>query len=149
MYTPSIYTKDFANDFSDLMRGFGDFFAPSRFGFDTSVKGISTDVREFDDHYQFDLELPGYKKEDIKATVKEGYLTVSAKHDEETSEKDEDGKYIRRERVYGQCQRSFYVGKEVTGDMLKASFENGVLKIDVPKVEPKKELPVEETITIE
>ena len=149
MFTPSIYTKDFANDFSDLMRGFGDFFAPSRFGFDSSIKGITTDVQEFDDHYQFDLELPGYKKEDIKATIKDGYLTVSAKHEEETEEKDNNGKYIRRERVYGQCQRSFFVGKEVKGDMLKANFENGILKIDVPKVDSKKELPVEQMITIE
>ncbi len=151
MLAPSIcnnFVSDLS-DFADFFRGFGDVFAPVRYGMDEKLRGISTDVQEFDDHYELDMELPGYKKEDIKATVKEGYLTISAEHSEEKDEKDSEGKYLRRERVSGSCARSFFVGKEVTGEMLHASFENGVLKVNVPKVESKKEIPVEQTVSIE
>ena len=148
MFTPSIYTKDFANDFTDLMRGFGDFFAPSRFGFDSSIKGITTDVQEFDDHYQFDLELPGYKKEDVQASLKDGYMTITAQHEEKKEEKDEEGKYIRRERYSGHCSRSFYVGDIVTEEDIQAKFADGILKVEIPKKEYKPEIEEKKYISI-
>lgn len=133
MLAPSIY-----NDFvSNFFNGFGDMFRmPSEFVRGVNAYGMNTDVQEFDDHYQLDMELPGYDKGDIKAELKDGYLTVQVEHNSENDEKDENGKYIRRERTYGRCSRSFYVGKEVTKDKIHASFENGVLKLDIPKEEP-------------
>ncbi len=148
MLAPSI-CNDFVQDFADFFKGVGDVFAPIRYGMDEKLRGISTDVQEFDDRYELDMELPGYRKEDIKATVKDGYLIISASHEENKEEKDSEGRYLRRERVSGSCARSFFVGKEVTGDMLHANFENGVLKVTVPKVEEKKEISQEQTVSIE
>ena len=101
------------------------------------VPGMNVDVQEFDDRYQLDVELPGYAKEDIHADLKNGYLTISAQHSENRDEKDEDGRYIRRERYQGSCQRSFYVGTEVTQEDIRASFKDGVLKMEIPKKEAK------------
>ncbi|SHK92987.1 Hsp20/alpha crystallin family protein [Hespellia stercorisuis] len=111
--------------------------------------GMSTDVQEFDDKYQLDLELPGFKKEDIQAELKDGYLTINAKHEENKDEKDEKGKFIRRERYSGQCQRSFYVGDAITQEDIKANFENGVLKVEVPKKEAKPRVEEKKLIAIE
>ena len=77
---------------------------------------MNTDVKEFDDRYELEFELPGFKKEDIQAELKDGYLIVNAKHQDNKDEKDKDGKYIRKERYYGSYQRSFYVGDGVTQD---------------------------------
>jgi HSP20 family molecular chaperone IbpA len=145
MLAPSIY-----NDFvSNFFNGFGDMFRIPSMTEEHSGYGISTDVQEFDDHYQMDMELPGYNKEDIKAELKDGYLTISAKHSEENGEQDDNGKYIRRERCYGQCTRSFYVGKEVQKDKIHASFENGILKLDIPKEEPAPKVEESDVISIE
>jgi HSP20 family molecular chaperone IbpA len=108
---------------------------------------MKTDVKEFDDRYEMGLDLPGYKKEDISAELKDGYLTVNASHEESSDEKNEDGKYIRRERYSGKCTRSFYVGEGVTEEDIKAKFEDGVLKLDIPKKEAK--LPEKKLIAIE
>lgn len=115
---------------------FDDFFnIPFSFPtIDAVSGGMSADVKEFDDKYQLDLELPGFSKEDLKAELKDGYLTIKAEHSSDKESKDEHGRYIRRERYYGTCQRSFYVGKDVTEKEIRASFENGVLKLDIPKI---------------
>ncbi|MGN0436848.1 MAG: Hsp20/alpha crystallin family protein [Wujia sp.] len=143
--TPSIYNDFFGNVFDDFGGMFKHVANPSS----TSGYGISTDVQEFDDHYLLDMELPGYNKEDIKAELKDGYLTISAKHNEEKNEKDKDGKYIRRERFYGQCSRSFFVGKNVTKEQIHASFENGVLQLNVPKVTEAPKVESDNFIAIE
>ena len=82
-----------------------------------------------------EMELPGYEKKDLKADLKDGYLTISAERNVNKEEKDEKGKFVRRERYMGSCQRSFFVGKEVRQEDIHASFENGVLKLTVPKKE--------------
>lgn len=144
MLVPSIFEDNFVDSFFD------DVF---RFPFDTmqksKVPGMNVDVQEFDDRYQMDLELPGYAKEDIQADLKNGYLTISANHTENRDEKDDGGKYIRRERYYGQCQRSFFVGKELTEEDIKASFQDGILKLTIPKKDPKPAVEEKKYITIE
>ena len=116
---------------------------------DNRAYNMSTDVKEFDDHYELDMELPGFKKEDVKAEFKNGYLNVSAKHDESNDEKNEEGTFIRRERYYGECKRSFYVGNNMTKEDIKANFENGILKLNVPKAEAKPEVEADNFISIE
>ena len=88
-----------------------------------------------------DIEMPGFKKEDIKAELKDGYLTIQAQTSSDRDEKDDKGRYIRRERYSGSCQRRFFVGKEVTQEDIKAKFDNGILRLTVPKTEalPKTE----------
>ena len=135
MLVPSIWNR---NSTTDL---FSDFFSP----FFSDMKEnkrmpaqMRADVKELDDKYQLEIDLPGCAKEDVSASLENGYITVTAKRESAKDEKDEKGKYIRRERFYGQTSRSFYVGDELTEEDIKASFENGILKIDVPKREEKK-----------
>lgn len=99
---------------------------------------MKTDIKEKEDAFELTIDLPGFKKENIQANVKEGYLTVTAETKNETEEKDEKGSFVRKERFSGKCSRSFYVGRDVEEANIKASFENGVLTVDVPK---KKEEP--------
>lgn len=110
---------------------------------------MNADVQEFDNHYQLELELPGYQKEDIQAELNDGYLTIKAEHNESKDEKDKDGKYIRRERYSGHVQRSFYVGEEVQQEDIHAGFENGILKLTIPKVESKPAVEEKKYIAIE
>ena len=109
---------------------------------------MKTDVRETEGGYELDMDLPGFKKEEVEITVENGYLTVCASKGLDKSEKDEKGQYVRRERYAGQCTRSFYVGEEVEGPDLRAKFEDGVLKISVQKKEVKK-LPEKHSVSIE
>lgn len=111
-------------------------------------KIMKTDIKEKKDKYLIDVELPGYQKEDIKMEVEDGYLTVHAEINSDNEEKEE-GKFVRRERYVGSCSRSFYVGTEVKSEEIKASFKNGMLKIEIPKKEEKKELPEKRYIQIE
>ena len=110
---------------------------------------MKTDVKESDGGYDLDIELPGYKKEDVKAELKEGYLTITASKNENNDEADKKGQYIRRERYNGSCSRSFYVGEEVTEQDIKAKFEDGILKVFVPKKEAVPEVPETKYIAIE
>ena len=102
---------------------------------------MKTDIRETDTEYELTIDLPGFKKEEVHASLENGYLTISAAKglDEEEKEK-KTGRYIRKERYAGACQRSFYVGDEISEDDIRAKFEDGILKITVPK----KELPAPE-----
>ncbi|MBQ9278516.1 MAG: Hsp20/alpha crystallin family protein [Lachnospiraceae bacterium] len=146
MLAPSIYNgfvSDFFDDFGDMFRCMPNYVKENR------AYNMSTDVKEFDDHYELDMELPGFKKEDVKAEFKNGYLTVSAKHDESKDEKNEEGKFIRKERYYGECKRSFYVGNNMSKEDIKANFENGILKLNVPKAEAKPEVEADNFISIE
>ncbi|MCR5789219.1 MAG: Hsp20/alpha crystallin family protein [Lachnospiraceae bacterium] len=110
---------------------------------------MKTDVREDEKGFELDIDLPGYDKKDVKAELKDGYLTVSAEVSRNNDEKDEGGRYIRRERYFGSCQRSFYVGEELTEEDIRAKFENGVLKIHVPKKEAKPKVEEKKIIAIE
>ena len=109
---------------------------------------MKTDVRELDDGYEVDVDLPGFKKDEVKLDLKDGYLTISASKGLDKDEKDKKGRYIRQERYTGQCSRSFYVGESVEPKDVHASFEDGILKLTLPKVTPQK-LPEHSTITIE
>lgn len=109
---------------------------------------MKTDVKELKDKFEITIDLPGYEKENLDMSIEDGYLTVHAKTSKENEEKEE-GKFVRKERFFGECSRSFYVGDDVTEEDIKASFKNGTLKIDVPKKEEKKALPEKKYITIE
>ncbi len=111
-------------------------------------KIMKTDIREKKDKYLIDIDLPGYQKENIKMEVEDGYLTIHAEINSDNEEKEE-GKFVRRERYSGSCSRSFYIGTEVKSEEIKASFKNGILKIEIPKKEEKKELPEKKYIQIE
>ena len=109
---------------------------------------MKTDIREHDDGYEVDIDLPGFKKDEISLELENGYLTVSAVKGLDKDEKDKKGKYIRRERYAGAMQRSFYVGDVLTQEDIKAKYENGILSISVPKkdakaVETKKSIAIE------
>ena len=101
---------------------------------------MKTDIRETDSSYKFSIDLPGFKKENVHAELQDGYLTVSANTETETEDKDEQGTYLRKERFTGSCSRSFYVGDDISEDDISAKFENGILKVTVPK----KQLPAPE-----
>ena len=109
---------------------------------------MTTDIRETDTDFQLDIDLPGFKKEDVSATLKDGYLTVAAKTSSETKDEAKDGTYLRKERFVGSCNRSFYVGEDVKQADINAKFEGGVLTITIPKKlpEPVNEEPFSITI---
>lgn len=119
-----------------LSKGFFDDLFDEPF-FRNSNNVMKTDVKEQDGSYIIDMELPGYNKEDIKAHLEDGYLTITASTNKNVDEKDEAGNYIRRERYTGQCSRSFYVGDGVREENIKASYKDGVLQLTVPKVDAK------------
>ena len=108
---------------------------------------MKTDIKEKGDKYLIDIDLPGYDKNDVKIEIEDGYLTVHASSTKKNEEK-EDGKFVRRERYEGSCSRSFYIGDEVKEDEIKASFKNGILKIEIPKKNEKKDLPNKKYIQI-
>ena len=121
------------NLFDDLFRD--PFF--SRPFENASSQIMKTDIHEKDGNYVIDMELPGYCKEDIKADLKDGYMTITATKNETKEEKDARGNCIRKERYTGSCNRSFYVGDQVTQEDIKAAFKDGVLALKVPKDVPK------------
>lgn len=151
MLAPSIFgMNDLFDDFGDVFE-----FSPAFRKQVAATRNISSDIKELADGYQIEMELPGFAKEEVKAQLKDGYLTITAEHNAENKEenneegqKKETVKYIRRERYYGKCQRSFFVGKNVTEEDINAKFENGILTMYVPK-EVKKPQVEEKFITIE
>ena len=140
MMMPSIFGE---NLFDDVWEGFP-FNNEQFWGKKNPLYGkhaqnmMKTDIRETDKSYELDVDLPGFKKDEIKAELNNGYLTVSAaKGLDEDKEDKKTGKYIRRERYAGACQRSYYVGEDITEEDIKASFEHGILTLFVPKKEAK------------
>ena len=101
---------------------------------------MKTDIRETEDSYELDVDLPGFKKDEVSIDLKDGYLTISAAKGLDKDEEDKKGKYIRQERYAGACSRSFYVGKGVEPEEIGAKFENGILGISVPKETKKPEV---------
>ncbi len=108
---------------------------------------MKTDVKELDDGYLLDVELPGFKKDEIEIQLQDGYLTISANKQIEKEEKKEKGRYIRQERYGGQCSRSFYVG-DIRPEEVQAKYEDGVLRVQIPHEEARK-LPRQSRISIE
>lgn len=109
---------------------------------------MKTDIREHDNGYEVDVDLPGFKKDEISLELENGYLTVSAAKGLDKDEKDKKGKYIRRERYAGAMQRSFYVGDTLTQEDIKAKYDNGILSISIPKKDAQA-VETKKTITIE
>ena len=98
---------------------------------------MKTDVRENGDNYELAIDLPGFDKDEIQVDLKDGTLTVSASKGLDKDEQDKNGKYIRRERYAGSMSRSFYVGEGVTEEDIKAKYEDGILRLVVPKKDAK------------
>ncbi len=134
MLMPSIFGENLFND--DWM----DFGFPE---VDKALYGkhagnvMKTDVKETDAGYEVDIDLPGFKKDEINAKLENGYLTISAAKGLDKDEQDKNGKYIRRERYAGSMSRSFYVGDGVTQEDIKAKYEDGILRLVVPKKDAK------------
>ena len=111
---------------------------------------MKTDIKELDNGYELEIDLPGFKKDEIKAELNNGYMTISAAKDLDEDEQDKKtGKYIRRERYAGACQRSYYVGEDITEEDIKATFEHGILTLFVPKKEAKPAVEEKKYISIQ
>ncbi len=108
---------------------------------------MRTDIKELKDKYEIKMDLPGYEKDNINIELNDGYLEISAKVEKEDNSSD-DEKFVRRERFYGECSRSFYVGDDVSEEDIEAEFKNGILKIEVPKKEIEEKQPEIKKITI-
>lgn len=145
MLLTDIFGRSFMDDFFEDFAN-SSYYRPNRIG---TVPAMKADVQELDDSYQIDLELPGFQKEDLHAELKDGYLTIKATRQTTDEEKDQKGRYIRQERYTGHYQRSFYVGEDITQEDVHAAFENGVLKLTVPKKEKQQKLNESKTIMIE
>ena len=134
---PSIFGE---NLFDDFFNGFD--MAPMWNGrnplYGKRAKNLmKTDVRETENSYELDVDLPGFKKDEVKVALQDGYLTISAAKGLDKDEEDQKGRYIRQERYAGACSRSFYVGDAVTPQDIGAKFEDGILKIHLPKAAPQ------------
>lgn len=149
MLVPSIFGENLFDDFMDFP--FNDDFWGRKnplYGKNTK-RMMKTDIRETEGSYELDVDLPGFKKDEIKASLENGYLTISAAKGLDKDEKDKDGKYIRQERYAGAMSRSFYVGDEVTQEDIKAKYEDGILKLSIPKKEKKPAVEQDNHIAIE
>lgn len=137
MMLPTIFGENLFDDFMD------DAFERNFFGGRNPLYGkhsknlMKTDVKETETGYELDIDLPGFKKDEISAHLEDGYLTVSAAKGVDKDEKDNEGRYIRRERYSGSMTRSFYVGRAVTEEDIKAKYEDGILSLSIPKKDPK------------
>ena len=111
---------------------------------------MKTDIKEKDDGFELVMDLPGFTKDEVKASLENGYLTISAAKGLDKDEKDkESGRYIRKERYAGSCERSFYVGEAVKQEDVKGEFKHGILKLFVPKKAPEKAVEQNKYIAIE
>lgn len=137
MMMPSVFGE---NLFDDWMN---DAFDMDLFGRKNPLYGknaknmMKTDIRETDGSYELDIDLPGFKKDEVRVQLKNGYLTISAAKGLDKDEQDKKGNFIRRERYAGSMSRSFYVGNGVTENEIHAKYEDGILKLSIPKKDPK------------
>ena len=147
MLLPSIFGESFLDDWMDFPRM--DFPDVDRKLYGKHAANVmKTDVHEHDNEYEVDIDLPGFKKDEIKISLENGYLTVGAAKTVDNDKKNLKGRVIRQERYSGSMQRSFYVGEDLKEDEIKAKFEDGVLKLSVPKKETEK-IPEKKYIAIE
>ncbi len=149
MLTSSIFGRDMFDDFL----GFPFYDGKDLKKIEKKLYGgrdknlMKTDVKEQERSYELEMDLPGFEKDDVKVSLENGYLTVSAEKEE--GEEKESGKYIRRERCFGKCQRTFYVGEEVGQEDIKGAFKHGILKLSIPKKEQKPAVEEKRYIAIE
>ena len=148
MLRPSIFNDNLFDDFFEFP--FFDDRAERKLYGHNAKNIMKTDIKEHKDGYELEIDLPGFHKDEIQAELKDGYLTISAAKQLNQDEKEkESGKYIRRERYSGSCQRSFYVGDEIKQEDIKAEFKHGILKLFVPKKEAKPEVEQRKFVSIE
>ena len=149
MLMPSIFGE---NLFDDDWMGFPferDFWGKKNPLYGKNANRVmKTDIREHDTGYELDVDLPGFKKDEINVELENGYLTISAAKGLDKDEQDKKGKYIRKERYAGAVQRRFYVGDAVTEEDVKAKFEDGILRLSIPKKDAKA-VETKKTIAIE
>ena len=147
MLMPSIFGENlFDDDWFDFDR---DFWGRKNPLYGKHAKNMmKTDIREHDEGYELDVHLPGFKKDEINVELENGYLTISAAKGLDKDEQDKKGKYIRKERYAGAMQRSFYVGDALTQEDIKAKFEDGILRLSIPKKDAKA-VETKKTIAIE
>ena len=149
MMMPSIFGENLFDDWMDFPFE-KDFFGTKNPLYGKHAKNMmKTDVRETEDSYEVDIDLPGFKKDEITASLKDGYLTIEAAKGLDKDEEDKKGTYIRRERYAGAMSRSFYVGENVEQEDIKAEFKHGILKLFVPKKEAKPTVEKKKHIAIE
>ncbi|WEV64635.1 MULTISPECIES: Hsp20/alpha crystallin family protein [unclassified Bifidobacterium] len=146
---PALMHDAFSDLFDDpFFAGWGD--SSNRMGNPiSSANMMKTDVRETDKAYDVSIDMPGFNKDDIALELHDGYLTVSAKRDESHDEKNDEGKWLRRERYAGTCSRSFYVGDEVKESDVHANYKNGTLSLEIAKVQPAPKVEAKHQIAIE
>jgi HSP20 family molecular chaperone IbpA len=149
-FLPAVFGENLMDVFNDFDRDFfRGFSRPEHMLYGKNAsRMMKTDVKETEEGYELDVDLPGFKKDEINLDLQNGYLTIAASKGVDKEEKDKKGKLIRQERYSGAMQRSFFVGKNVTEEDIKAKFEDGVLKLDIPKKEAPK-IPEKKTIMIE
>ena len=153
MLMPSIFGEDLFDDFMNDFPFFDDRDVKKAEKKLYGRRGrnlMKTDIRETDHSYELEMDLPGFKKDEIRVSLENGYLTVSAAKglDQDEQEK-KTGKYIRRVRYAGACERSFYIGEEVTQEEIKGEFMHGILKLTIPKKDAKAQVPEKKYIAIE
>lgn len=145
---PSIFGENLFDDFFDDRFGMFPVWSGRDPLYGKHAKNLmKTDVRETENAYEMDVDLPGFKKEDISVDLKDGYLTICASKNLNRDQNDKDGRYIRQERYAGSCSRSFYVG-DVQPEDVSARYEDGILTLSMPK-QTMKELPKSSSIAIE
>ena len=148
MLMPSIFNTNLFDDFFEFP--FYDDKAEKKLYGHHAANLMKTDIQEHEDGYTLEMDLPGFKKEEIQIELNNGYMTISAAKGLDEDEKDKkSGKYIRRERYTGSCQRSFYVGEDVTEEDIKAEFKHGILKLFIPKKEAKPAVEQKKYVSIE
>ena len=147
MLRPSIFNDNLFDDFFEFP--FFDDRAERKLYGSNANNLMKTDIKEHKDGYELEIDLPGFQKDDLQAELKDGYLTISASKQVNKDEKEkETGKYIRRERYSGSCQRSFYVGDALTQEDIKAEFKHGILRLFVPKKEAVPEVEERKFVSI-
>ena len=150
MILPTVFGENLMDVFDDFDRNFfRDVHNVDRALYGKHAEHVmKTDVRETEDGYEVDVDLPGLKKDEIKLALNQGYLVISAEKSMEKTDGNKKGKMLRQERYSGVMQRSFFVGEHLTEEDIKASYENGVLHVMIPKKEARK-VPEKKTILIE
>lgn len=153
MMLPSVFGESL---FDEWMDDFPFYFDRNMRKLDKKLYGhngknlMKTDIKEVDNGYELEMDLPGFKKEDVQVSLENGYLTVRATKGLDMDKTDKDnGQYIRRERYAGACERSFYVGDELTEEDIKGSFKHGMLHLEIPKKEAKPAVESKHYIAIE
>ncbi len=156
MLMPSIFGENLFDDFDDIMGAFPFYNEKDMKRLEKKLYGrharnlMKTDVKETENGYELEMDLPGFKKDEIQLSLENGCLIVrAAKGLDQDEQEKKSGRYIRRERYAGACERSFYVGEDITEEDIKAEFKHGILKLHLPKKAPEKQIEEKKYIAIE